>query len=108
MQAAIAQYQELRALHGNEYDFEQHDLNLLGYTLLSKGKTADAIAILKLNAEQYPSTFYVYDGLGDAYLSAGDKQAALENFRRSLQNYPGADNPSRKKLDALLTSTKNQ
>jgi len=108
VQAAIAQYQELRALHGDEYDFEQHDLNLLGYTLLSKGKTADAIAILKLNAEQYPSTFYVYDGLGDAYLSAGDKQAALHNFRRSLQNYPGADNPSRKKLDALLASTKNQ
>ncbi len=107
-QAAIAQYQELRAQPGEEYDFAEYELNGLGYTLLRKGKSGDAIAILKLNAEQYPGSFKVYDSLGDAYLSAGDKQAALDNFRRSLQNYPGADNPSRKKLDALLASTKNQ
>jgi fermentation-respiration switch protein FrsA (DUF1100 family) len=108
VQAAIAQYQELRAQHGEEYDFAEYELNGLGYTLLRKGRSGDAVVILKLNAEQYPTSFNVYDSLGDAYLGAGDKQAAADNFRRSLQIYPAADNYSRKKLDALLASTKNQ
>src|SRR5260370_28003019 len=108
VQAAIAQYQELRAQRGEEYNFAEYELNWLGNDLLRKGKAADAIAMLKLNAEQYPGSFNVYDGLCDAYLRAGDKKGAEQNFRRSLEIYPTADNPSRKKLDALLASTKNQ
>lgn len=106
--AAIQEYQQLRAQHGDEYDFAEYELNNLGYDLLRKGKSSDAIAILKLNAEQYPASFNVYDSLGDAYLWVGDKHAAEQNFRRSLQIYPGADNYSGKKLDALLASKKTQ
>jgi len=83
-------------------------LNWLGRGLLEKGKQADAIAILKLNAEQYPNSFDVYDSLGEAYLRIGDKKAAAQSFQRSLQVYPGSDNYSRKKLDALLVSTKKE
>ena len=108
VQAAIEEYHALRAQHGDEYNFAEYELNNLGYDLLDKGKTADAIAILKLNAEQYPASFDVYDSLGDAYLRVGDKQAAEQNFRRSLQVYPAADNYSRKKLDALVASTKTK
>ena len=108
LQAGLQEYQELRARHSDEYNFAEYELSHLGRDLLSKGKSTDAIAILKLNAEEYPESFNVYDELGDAYLQAGDKQAAEQNFRRSLQVYPGADNYSRKKLDALLTATKSQ
>ena len=85
----------------------EYELNWLGRGLLEKGKQADAIAILKLNAE-HPDSFDVYDSLGEAYLRIGDKWAAAQSFRRSLQTYPRSDNYSRKKLGALLTSTKNQ
>jgi len=37
----------------------EYELNWLGRGLLEKGKLADAIAILKLNAEQYPDSFDV-------------------------------------------------
>lgn len=106
VQAAIEEYHELRAQHSDKYDLAEYELENLGYDLLRKGKSADAIAILKLNAEQYPAAFNAYDSLGDAYLQVGDKQAAEQNFRHSLQIYPGSDNYSRKKLDTLLASTK--
>jgi fermentation-respiration switch protein FrsA (DUF1100 family) len=105
---AVRQYRELRAHHGDEYNFAEYELNWVGRGLLEKGKQADAIAILKLNAEQYPDSFDVYDSLGEAYLRIGDKWAAEQSFRRSLQIYPGSDNYSRKKLDALLASTRKE
>jgi serine-type D-Ala-D-Ala carboxypeptidase/endopeptidase len=105
---AVKQYRELRAHHGDKYNFAEYELNWVGRGLLEKGKQADAIAILKLNAEQYPDSFDVYDSLGEAYLRIGDKWAAEQSFRRSLQIYPGSDNYSRKKLDALLASTRKE
>jgi tetratricopeptide (TPR) repeat protein len=107
LQRAVAQYRELRAHNDQEYNFAEYELNWLAHCLMENGKQVDAIAILKLNAEQYPNSFDVYDSLGDAYLRVGDKQAAEQSFRRSLQVYPGSDNYSSKKLHALLASTKN-
>jgi fermentation-respiration switch protein FrsA (DUF1100 family) len=108
VQKAVSQYQELRAQHSDEYNFAEYELNGLGRDLLERGRPADAIAILRLNAEQYPNSFDVYDSLGDAFLRAGDKQAAVQSFQRSLQVYSGADNYSREKLEALLDSTNNR
>jgi len=39
-------------------------LNGVGRDLLERGKPADAIATLNLNAEQHPNSFDVYDALG--------------------------------------------
>ena len=73
---------------------------------LSKGNTANAIAILKLNAEEYPKSFDMYDSLGEAYEKSGNTQAAIQSFRRSVEIYPAADNYSRPRLDALLAHAK--
>jgi uncharacterized protein len=106
VQAALTQYRALRAEHANEYEFTEFDLNAFGYSELSKGNTANAIAILKLNAEEYPKSFAVYDSLGEAYEKSGNAQAAIQSFRRSVEIYPAADNYSRPKLDALLAHAK--
>ncbi len=67
VQAALTQYRTLRAQNTNEYEFTEFDLNNLGYSELGKGNTANAIAILKLNAEEYPKSFDMHDSLGEAY-----------------------------------------
>ena len=108
VEKAVSQYRALWTQHSDEYNFAEYELNGLGRDLLERGKPADAIAILRLNAEQYPNSFDVYDSLGEAFLRAGDKQAAAQSFHRSLRAYPGGDNYSRKKLDALLVSATNQ
>jgi cytochrome c-type biogenesis protein CcmH/NrfG len=38
--------------------------------------------------EQYPASWNAYDSLGEAYMAAGDRQRAIENYRKSLQLNP--------------------
>jgi hypothetical protein len=39
-------------------------------------KMPDAIEILKLNVEAFPSSWNVYDGLGEAFMKNGNKELA--------------------------------
>ena len=40
--------------------------------------------MLKLNVEAYPQSANAYDSLGEAYLVGGDKEKAIENYRKAL------------------------
>jgi len=81
--AAVAQYRELKRTNPSGYNFAEGALNRLGYMLLEKGRNADAIAILKLNLEEYPKSGNVYDSLAAAYAKDGQKQQAIANYRKS-------------------------
>jgi tetratricopeptide (TPR) repeat protein len=59
-------------------------INRLGYTLLAKKRTADAIEIFKLNAESYPASANVYDSLGDALSAAGRTDEAIKSYEKAL------------------------
>lgn len=63
-------------------------INRIGYLLLAKKRTADAIAIFQLNVRRFPESFNVYDSLGEAYVAAGDVANAIANYRRSLELNP--------------------
>jgi CubicO group peptidase (beta-lactamase class C family) len=86
--AAVAQYKERKAAKSSHYDFNENVLNQLGYDLQEKDRVSDAITVLKLNAEEYPKSANVYDSLGEAYAKAGNKQLAIENYRRCLELDP--------------------
>ena len=94
--AAIAQYRELKRSNPNGYDFDEGALNQLGYMLLEKGRNADAIAIFKLNVEEYPKSGNVYDSLAEAYAKDGQKQQAIANYRKSLELDPKNQNAADK------------
>jgi len=67
-------------------------LNMLGYSLLRFKLTELAIEIFKLNVKQFPQSSNAYDSLGEAYMNAGDKERAIENYQKSLKldpNNPG-------------------
>jgi tetratricopeptide (TPR) repeat protein len=51
-------------------------------------KIKEAVEILRLNVEAYPESANVYDSLGEAYLNAGDKPHAIENYEKSLKLDP--------------------
>ena len=76
-------------------------MNYLGYDLLAKKKTNEAIAVFQLNAEQFPESFNVFDSLGDAYVAAGKTAEAMQSYRQSVTLFPSATNSSRPKLDQL-------
>ena len=75
-------------------------MNAVGYNLLRNDKVEEAIEIFKFNVEKYPDAFNVYDSLGEAYMKHGDKELAIQNYKKSLELNPKNEN-AKKKLDEL-------
>jgi uncharacterized membrane protein len=90
--SAIAQYHSLRASQSAVYDFDETELNTLGYTLLRLAKFADAIRIFQLNVQEYPNSANTYDSLGEAFMDAGNKPQAIANYQQSVDRNPGNAN----------------
>ena len=87
-ETGIKRYCEPKATQKDAYDFSEPQLNNLGYQLLQMKRVKDAIEIFKLNVEMFPQAFNTYDSLGDAYLENGDKQLAIQNYKKVLELNP--------------------
>jgi tetratricopeptide (TPR) repeat protein len=86
--AAVHRYQELKAAGTDNYNFDERELNTLGYKLLQNKQYHEAVRIFQLNVEAYPHSSNVYDSLGEAYMDAGDRPEAIVNYKRSLRLNP--------------------
>ena len=51
-----------------------------------------AIEIFKANVFFYPEASNTYDSLAEAYMTAGDKERAIENYEKSLALDPNNEN----------------
>jgi len=89
VEAAIAQYRDLKTNQSATYNFAEPELNTLGYQLMRAGKTKDAVEIFKLNVEAYPKASNPYDSLGEAYLNLNERELAILNYKKSLELNPG-------------------
>jgi penicillin V acylase-like amidase (Ntn superfamily)/Flp pilus assembly protein TadD len=76
----------------NEFYFVEPEINALGYNLLGHKRVNDAIEIFKINARKFPDSWNVFDSLGEAYMAAGNKELAVENYGKSLELNPGNEN----------------
>jgi CubicO group peptidase (beta-lactamase class C family) len=86
-------YHKLRTEH-SDLDFEPL-MNRLGYTLLRGEAVDEAIAAFRLNVEAFPESSNVYDSLGEAYMTAGQDDLAIENYQRSFELDPKNENAER-------------
>jgi tetratricopeptide (TPR) repeat protein len=76
------------------------DINQYGYQLLGGGKTDEAIEIFKKNVKDHPDSWNVYDSLAEAYEKKGDKERAVENYRKALNMVRDPD--QKKRIDGIL------
>lgn len=76
----------------NSYYIDEGKVNQIGYQLLNRGKTADAIEVFKLNVREFPKSSNVYDSLGEAYLKAGNQELGIQNYKRSIELDPSNTN----------------
>jgi tetratricopeptide (TPR) repeat protein len=74
-------------------------VNSWAYELMNDNNLPEAISLLKLNAQSYPDSGNVYDSLGEAYMKSGQKQLAIENYKKSLEKDPSNDNAQQKLKD---------
>jgi hypothetical protein len=86
--AAVKQYHELKAAAPTTYNFDESELNSLGYKFIRKNKFKEAIRIFQLNVEAYPKSANTYDSLAEGYMDDGENALAIANYQKSLQLNP--------------------
>ncbi len=83
--AAIAQYREMKRTNPGAYEMGEGGLDRIAGMLLQSDRTADAIAILKLNVEEFPKSANAHEGLGEAYEKGGQKVPAIASYKKALE-----------------------
>jgi CubicO group peptidase (beta-lactamase class C family) len=94
-EAGVKAFQDMKAKDPKNPSVDENRLNSLGYAFLREKKYAEAINVFKLNVELYPESWNVYDSLGEAYMTNGDKELAIRNYEKSLALNPNNANGAR-------------
>jgi len=63
-------------------------LNTYGYSLANQGKIDEAVRMFELNVKRHPNDPNAHDSLGEGYMMAGNKDAAVKSFKKSLSMNP--------------------
>lgn len=89
--AAVEQYRKLRSemLETGLYDFREATLNIAATALRDQKRFADAIPLLRLNAEMFPKSAAAQVNLGDTAVQNGDPATAEIAYKKALDLDPG-------------------
>lgn len=90
------------AMHKENSDFklEEQALSEWGDKLTDDNHLPEAVAILQLNASLYPDSSDAFGHLAGAYAKSGQKQLAIENYKKALEKNP-ENKEAREKLEEL-------
>jgi len=84
--AGLAEFEKLKK--STIHRINEREMNNVGYQLLQTSKVKEAIEIFKLNVEAFPKSGNVYDSLGEAYMTDGNNELAIENYKKSVEIDP--------------------
>lgn len=70
-------------------------LNNLGYSLIRNNNFEQAAEVFKRNTDLHPGYANGFDSLGEAYMLLGEKELAIEAYKRSLELDPDNENAER-------------
>jgi glyoxylase-like metal-dependent hydrolase (beta-lactamase superfamily II) len=90
-EAAVVMFLDFRDNRQGEYSAGDTELIYIAYKLNLNGRVDEAMVFFELYAEEYPEgdyAYYCHHSLGDAYREKGNKDLALEHYRRSLEINP--------------------
>ena len=93
-------YEEVSKMFGYKVPPPENIVNSMAYEFLGQKQYTKAGSLFKMNVDNYPGSYNVFDSYGDYFVAIGDKQKAIENFKKalSLKEIP----ESRQKLNKLL------
>ncbi|MCW8849474.1 MAG: serine hydrolase [Melioribacteraceae bacterium] len=86
--SAVKTYIALKEEERESFTFNEGELNWLGYYLLGKERIDDAIKIFNLNIKEYPKSSNTYDSMGEAYMVKGNREKAIEYYKKSIELNP--------------------
>ncbi|MBK8504143.1 MAG: tetratricopeptide repeat protein [Saprospiraceae bacterium] len=70
----------------------ESQMNSLGYDFMNKNAYGKALDIFLENIKRFPKSSNVYDSVAEAYMELGEKDKAIEHYRKSLVINPGNAN----------------
>lgn len=79
-----------------DFKLDEGEVNGWGYELMGDGHLPEAMEIFKLNVVMYPDSAKAYASLGEAYAKAGQKDNAVQNYKKSLEKNPDNDDVKKK------------
>ncbi len=83
---------------------DEAEINYMGYDFLSRKLYKTAERLFKLNVDNHPESFNVYDSYGDYFIAIGDQANAVIQLKKALSMKENEG--SRKKLTDLETAKK--
>ena len=89
LDAALEKYASIKASQADLYDLGENELNGFGYFLLREKHVGEAIRVLQMNVEAFPTSANAQDSLGEAYETAGNKSAAIAAYEKAVKLDPG-------------------
>jgi imidazolonepropionase-like amidohydrolase len=90
----VATLRQIREKLPNSKAGSEEAVNTLGYKLFAKQKSDQAIAVLRLNTEEFPQSANTWDSLGEILLKTGDARGGVASYQRALEvdpDYPNAE-----------------
>ncbi len=63
---------------------DEGEINYMGYDFLGRKMYTTAERLFKLNVDNYPESFNVYDSYGDYFVAVKDKENAILQFKKAL------------------------
>jgi uncharacterized protein len=103
-------YRELSERYGFTVSSE-NAINQLGYALLVRSQTSEAITVFKRNVELYPHSANTYDSLADGFEAAGQSDQAIQTLEKAVAIGTEANDPLlsdfKKHLERLTAAGKS-
>ena len=81
-------YNDFKTNNSDDYNFSEDMINDLGYYYMRRNELTNAMAVFKLNVEQFPESSNVYDSYGEVLLANGNKEEAITNYKKSVELNP--------------------
>ncbi len=94
-----AHYDNISRRMGYKVSPPEQFVNGLGYQLMSMHQFDRAFYFFAMNIKNYPGSFNAYDSMGDLYNTEGDKQKAIEYYKKTLELRDWPD--TKEKLEKL-------
>jgi CubicO group peptidase (beta-lactamase class C family) len=88
LEGALKQYAELKASQSELYELGEDELNTLGYHILGRKKTGEALRVFRMNVDAFPESANARDSLGEALEIAGDRAGARAAYEAALRIDP--------------------
>ena len=83
-----------------DFKLDEETMNFWAFQLMDENHLPEATDLFKLTVQLFPGSWNAYDSLGEAYMRAGQKQLAIDNYKKSLELNPANDN-AKEKLKVL-------